>query len=64
VPYATTGPRISVAVEIRRTATLANDEVIPTRCQRMVTARLEAPMQAANSLLEPGLKISHKEGLM
>jgi hypothetical protein len=60
----TTGPR-SVAVEKRSTATinqpLARNELIPSKCKRVVTERLDVPMGEANGLVIPGLKTSHME---
>jgi hypothetical protein len=41
---------------------LVSDEVIPALCERVVTARLEAPVGTANGLVEPSLKTS-REGL-
>ena len=38
--------------------TLASEEVIPARCERVVMARLEAPLRAVNVLVEPNLETS------
>ena len=35
---------------------LSGDEVIPARCERVVVARLEAPLGATNLLIEPSQK--------
>jgi hypothetical protein len=37
---------------------LVSDKVIPTRCERVVMARLEAPLGVTNILLEPSQKSS------
>jgi hypothetical protein len=39
-----------------------SDKVIPTRCERVVMVRLEAPLRAANVLVGPRPKTS-REGL-
>jgi hypothetical protein len=67
-PRVATGPRSGVALESRSTTTiippysLASDGVIPTRCKRVVTARLEGPLEAVNGLMEPNFKTS-RQGL-
>jgi hypothetical protein len=42
---------------------LDGDEVIPARCERVVMARLEAPLVATNVLLEPSQK-SFRDGVL
>jgi hypothetical protein len=66
---ATTGPRRGIdtasqgTVPIILLLMLGSDEVIPARCEGVVIARLERPLEAANSAVEPSLKSFHLEGL-
>jgi hypothetical protein len=47
---------------LRSSLTLAS-EVIPARCESVVTARLQGTLDATNGVLEPSLKTSQKNGL-
>jgi hypothetical protein len=42
---------------------LISDEVIPARCERVVAARLETPLEATNGLVEPD-SMTSREGLL
>jgi hypothetical protein len=46
----------------RARLSLVSEEVIPARCERVVTSRLEAPLGTVNVLVEPSLKTS-RDGL-
>jgi len=65
--FASTGPGGVNAMETMRPtkscqALTAGDELIPARCDRVVMARLEAPLGPTNILIEPRLNCS-RDGL-
>jgi hypothetical protein len=42
---------------------VANDQVIPAQCKRVVMAQLESPLRVENGLVEPSLEAHAPEGL-
>jgi hypothetical protein len=42
--------------------TLLSDEVIPARCEKVVSTRPDSSMEAASAVVEPSLKAAKKKG--